>query len=474
MRITVVAMGPDSPDCLTLQAAQALLGAERLLLRTGRHGVADWLRAQDIPFDTLDALYDRAEDFDALTEQAAQAVLEAGCEGFCYAVPDPATDATVAALKARGAALAVIAGVTQANLARAAALASPLPTAEGVNICPAADFDVQALRPTLPLVITELNSRLLAGAVKLALLEVYPPDMQALLGETAIPLDALDRQPQYDHLSRLYLPPMPLAARSRYTFDDLLEVMTRLRDPQNGCPWDREQTHETLREYIIEEAYELADAIAQGDMDRIADELGDVLLQVAFHAQVAKEHGEFNIMDVTTAVCHKMITRHPHIFGDLQLSTADEVLKTWEAIKKKEKGLKSSAESMRDIPHTYPALMRAGKVHKTARRVGFDRDKPLEALEKVIEEAEEVRAELTAGRDPEGELGDLLFAAVNVSRLAGVEPEVALGGATDKFIRRFTRMEEAIVKAGKRPEDMTLNEMDTYWDAVKRAEEESL
>ncbi|MDR0898666.1 MAG: nucleoside triphosphate pyrophosphohydrolase [Oscillospiraceae bacterium] len=298
--------------------------------------------------------------------------------------------------------------------------------------------------------------------------------MQVLLGDVLIPLDALDRQPQYDHLSRLYLPPMPLAARARYTFEDLLEVMTRLRDPQNGCPWDREQTHATLREYIIEEAYELADAIAQGDMERIADELGDVLLQVAFHAQVAKEHGEFTMLDVTSAICHKMITRHPHIFGDLTLTTADEVLKTWEAIKKKEKGLKSSAESMRDIPHTYPALMRAGKVQKKARRVGFDWDQPLDALDKVIEEAAEVREELTAGRDPEGELGDLLFAAVNVSRLAGVEPEVALGGATDKFIRRFTQMEEAIMGAGKRPEELTLQQMDAYWDQVKRAEEEAL
>ncbi|MDR0929619.1 MAG: nucleoside triphosphate pyrophosphohydrolase [Oscillospiraceae bacterium] len=474
MRITVVAMGPDSIDNLTLQAMDMLLDADRRLLRTGRHGVADWLRAQERHFFTLDALYDSAEDFDAFTEQAADAVMNACAEGFIYAVPDPTTDATIAALRARGAELTIIPGITQANLARTAALTSPLPTAEGVTVIPAADFNVQALRPAQPLVITELNSRLLAGAVKLALLEVYPPDMQVLLGDATIPLDALDRQPQYDHLSRLYLPPMPLAARSRYTFDDLLEVMTRLRDPQNGCPWDREQTHETLREYIIEEAYELADAIAQGDMERIADELGDVLLQVAFHAQVAKEHGEFTMLDVTTAVCHKMITRHPHIFGDLKLSTADEVLKTWEAIKKKEKGLKSSAESMRDIPHTYPALMRAGKVQKKARRVGFDWDKPLDALDKVIEEAAEVREELTAGRDPEGELGDLLFAAVNVSRLAGVEPEVALGGATDKFIRRFTLMEEAILNAGKRPEDMTLKEMDAYWDQVKRDEKEAL
>ncbi len=475
-RLTVVALGPDRAEQLTLEAADALRSASAVLLRTGLHGAADWMDGQGVRYETLDALYESADDFDGLNEAAAAEILRKmdGGGSLCYGVPDPMTDATVAELKKSGVAMRVIAGVTQTSLACAGALESSLPAQGGYVTLAAVDLTGFQLNPALPLIITELNSRLLAGEVKVQLLTLYAPETQVLLGRASIPLELLDRQKHYDHLTTVYIPASPLTERVRYTFADLLDVMARLRRPGDGCPWDLEQTHETLREYMIEEAYELVDAVNQGDAMRIADELGDVLLQVVFHAQVAIEHGEFDIDDVTTAICHKMITRHAHIFGDIHCETADDVLKSWENIKKKEKGLRSAAESMRDIPGHLPALMRAGKVQKKARQVGFDWDSPLLALDKVLEEAGEVRAELDVGRDPAEELGDLLFAAVNVARLAGVQSELALGEATAKFVRRFEAMEAAILADGKNLSGMTLAEMDAYWDAVKRAERDGV
>ncbi len=473
--ITVVALGPGDAGLMTLAAAEALKAAGKVWLRTARHGAAEWLAAQGAAYESFDADYDAADDFDALNAAVAERLLAlAGEEPVCYAVPDPATDATVAALRARGARLRVLAGVSQTNSARAALLGTDLEAPGGLVSIPAADFHGHRIDPALPLLVTELNSALLAGEVKLGLLDVYAPETRALFSGAVIALDTLDRQKGYSHESYVLLPPSPYSERARYTFNDLLDVMARLRRPGDGCPWDLEQTHKTLREYLIEEAYEAVDAIDQGDPWMIADELGDVLLQVVFNAQVAKEHGEFAIGDVTTAICHKMITRHAHIFGEIHCETAEDVLKSWDAIKRKEKGQKATSEVMRDVPGHYPALMRAGKVQKKARQAGFDWDRPEEALAKVREEADEVLAELMAGRDPEAELGDLLFAVVNAARLSGVQAEVALGLATEKFIRRFTRMEGAILADGKEMKGMTLPEMDAYWDAVKRAEKEGV
>ena len=239
---------------------------------------------------------------------------------------------------------------------------------------------------------------------------------------------------------------------------------------ENGCPWDREQTHQSLRKYLLEEAYEAAGAIDEEDPDHLADELGDVLLQVVFHASVGESHGEFSIGDVTTAICRKMIYRHAHIFGTDQCATAKEVADNWEKLKKAEKGLHTQGEVLADVSRSLPALTRAHKVQKKAANVGFDWDAPLEALPKVHEEAEEVRAELEAGHDPAEELGDLLFSCVNVTRLCGLEAERLLELATEKFIRRFSAMENLIKCDGKSLEGLTLSEMDVYWNQVKSAQ----
>lgn len=470
MKITVAALGPDRAEQMTLEAAHALMDAGRIVLRTARHGAARWLEEKGIAYESLDALYDGAEDFDALNERAADAVMEAAAGGLCYGVPEPSSDATVWALARRNARLRIIGGVGQENDILVGAMEAGMMARGGHSTSAAIDFPWVPIRPSMPLIVTELNSPLLAGEVKIRLLDVYAPDTEVLFGKERISLDALDRQAKYDHLSCVYIPASPMTERARYTFDDLLRVMERLRRPGDGCPWDLEQTHESLRQYIIEEAYEAVDAIDRGDTEKIADELGDVLLQVVFHAQVGKDHGTFDITDVTTSICHKMITRHAHIFGDIVCETSADVLKSWEAIKKKEKGLQDTTGAMRDVPDRLPALMRAGKVQSKAGQVGFDWDDAVQALEKVREETAEVRAELDADGAVEEELGDLLFSVVNVARLAGVQPELALAAATEKFIKRFARMERAVLAEGKQLKGMLPAEMDVFWNAAKREE----
>ena len=255
----------------------------------------------------------------------------------------------------------------------------------------------------------------------------------------------------------------------QYTFSDFVDIIARLRG-EGGCPWDREQTHESIKKNLIEEAYEATEAIDSGIGAKMADELGDLLLQIVFHAQIGKDAGEFTIDDVITAVSEKMIRRHPHVFGDISVENSDEVLVNWEKIKKQENGQKSTAESMQGVSRYLPALMRAAKVQGKAAKVGFDWSAPEEALEKVKEETGEVSDALKNNSNIKEEIGDLLFAAVNTARLAGIDAEEALTEATEKFVRRFTFVEEKAKNMGRALDTMNINEMDDLWNMSKFSE----
>lgn len=474
--ITVVALGPGDPSLMTLQTADALRQAKQLVLRTQRHGTAAWLQEQGIPFTALDDMYDQFEDFDELHAAMAQRLwTQAGDQHLTYAVMDATNDGSVAALAAAKPAdgqLTCLAGVSMAD-----AYLSAMPQAANacLHILPATACETAPLDPHTALLVTEIDSPVLAGSVKLHLTELYDDEMPVtFFPSTAkghrkpktIPLLELDRQRHYDHTVAVYLPPAPMQKRQRFCFADLVELLSILRS-ENGCPWDREQTHQSLRKYLIEEAYEAAAAIDEDDPDHLADELGDVLLQVVFHASVGESYGEFNIGDVTTAICRKMLYRHAHIFGNDHCATAEDVSANWERLKKAEKGLTTQGSVLADVSRALPSLMRAGKVQKKAADVGFDWDCAANALPKVHEEAQEVKAELDAGRDPAEELGDLLFSCVNVARLCGLDAEELLSQATEKFISRFSAMEKLIISAGKSLKGLTLSEMDVYWNQVK-------
>ena len=255
-----------------------------------------------------------------------------------------------------------------------------------------------------------------------------------------------------------------LDRKGGYTIYDLVEIMKILRG-EGGCPWDREQTHMSIRKNLIEETYEVVEAIDNDDPVLMCEELGDLILQAVFHAQMSAEEGGFDINDVCNGICEKLIVRHPHIFSDVVADTSDEVLKNWDAIKQQTKHQKTVTEKLNAIPPSLPALMRACKAGEKAAKVGFDFPTPGDAMKKVYEEAREVE---TADSDAVSEeIGDLLFAAVNVARKHGVDPEEALYRATDKFIGRFSAVEKAVSDSGRRMEELSMAELDGIWDGVK-------
>lgn len=258
--------------------------------------------------------------------------------------------------------------------------------------------------------------------------------------------------------------------------ETLLRIMARLRAPEGGCPWDTRQTFATIVPYTIEEAYEVADAIERGDMHDLRDELGDLLFQVVFHAQMAHEAGAFDFSDVVRAICEKMIRRHPHVFGGEEARSADSVKTRWEEIKAEEKAAKggsAAASILDDIPPALPALTHAVKLQKRAARVGFDWPDTALVLDKLNEEMLELSRELSHGGDHdrlEDELGDMLFVYANLARHLGVDPEAALRRANAKFRRRFGRIEEKLAAMGREPAQSSLEEMDALWNEAKLEE----
>lgn len=254
----------------------------------------------------------------------------------------------------------------------------------------------------------------------------------------------------------------------KYTYEDFIAIVSRLRSP-DGCPWDKVQTHDSLKKCILEETYEVIDAIDNQDMENLCEELGDVLLQVVFHSQIEKETGRFTMEDVVDGISKKMISRHPHIFSDTSVDTPEEVLQNWEEIKKKEKGCTSQTEVLNRIPKSLPALIRAQKVQSKAKDAGFDFTHLEQVLDKISEEAQELKEALSLSEEKkEEEFGDLLFSIVNLSRFLQLNAEFALTKATEKFINRFGYVEKSVLSQGKKISDMTMDDLDAIWEQSKQ------
>ncbi|MEN8175679.1 MAG: nucleoside triphosphate pyrophosphohydrolase [Pseudomonadota bacterium] len=253
------------------------------------------------------------------------------------------------------------------------------------------------------------------------------------------------------------------------SIDELITIMARLRDPETGCPWDLEQSFSTIAPYTLEEAYEVADAIERGDMGELKGELGDLLFQVVFHARMAEESAQFDFGEVVQGICDKMVRRHPHVFGESTVGSAEEQTRAWEAHKARERSHHNGA--LDGVARALPALVRAEKLQRRAARVGFDWPDISGPLDKCHEELDEITLALAEGSDEDRrhELGDLLFACVNLARHAGVDAEQALRSANDRFARRFRHMESAAEAAGESLADLGLEELDTFWEAAKQA-----
>ena len=460
----------STPGTLTRAAWDAVLSAESLYLQTAEHPSAKPVLEAGLSFISMDDLYESAEDFDALNDAIAERLTASG--DCVYAVMGDGCFAQLPCIletaKKKGFRVEVLPGVSYAKAA--------FPRLQDAQIFTARTLP-KRIDPNVPLCVQELDNPIIAGEVKLALSELYPEDWPVTLATMqpdghyayrTFPLTDLDRRRTLFAGSVLYVKPASFEERTRYGYYDLVAVMRRLRAP-GGCPWDREQTHESLKGDLIEECYELNDAIDEKDDAHIVEELGDVMMDVVFHSVIADEQGRFNENDVADGIVKKLVYRHPHVFGTGKAETTDEVLKQWDALKQKEKNQKTQKEVLCAVPKRFPALMRSGKVQKRARKVGFDWNDASEALPKVYEELDELKAAMNGDGDLSEEAGDLLFAIVNVIRLLGLDGEQVLHDATDKFIERFGEMEALAAADGQDLSKLPLSEQDKYWEKAKKS-----
>lgn len=465
MHITIASMNANGEvDSRVLEAARE---ADAVVLQTD---IPNTLKEEGVAYKTLDGIYDEAEDFDELKSKAADYLFR---DGMLFITLGEVCSNVIAAMLTdsvikEGGTVSVIPGGDAALcLAFQNGYADGT---SGVRIFSASSLRRISETDTV-LVINEIDKRFAASELKLKLSRYYDDMHEVFLADIRgttvkkIPLCMLDCEQSYGYYTSVVISPRRLTEKKRYAFSDLVEIMDKLR-ARDGCPWDKEQTHKSLRRYLIEESYEVIEAIDNGDYCSLYDELGDVLLQVAFHAKIAEQHGEFDISDVTTAICSKMISRHTHIFGNATASTAQEVIQNWEQIKKSEKGQRTQSEVLMNVPKSMPALLRSEKVQSKASHAGMDFPDIGGAFSKLLEEADELKESLSGGNIEE-ECGDLLFAAVNVVRLAGIEPETALQKAADKFIERFALSERIAAQEGVDLKNCGIDKLNEIWDSAK-------
>lgn len=466
-RLTIVPL--STPETLTKNAWETILNANNLYLQTDRHPSAMPVIKAGLNYISMDDLYEQANDFDELNATIAARLTK---DDTCvYAVPGDGCFAQMDAIKTacseKGFELRVLSGVSYAKAA--------FPELQNAVLCTANSLpETPDLNETL--CVQEIDTVIAAGEVKLYLQRFYSDELPvklAVMQEDGnykieeIPLYTLDRRRDFFAGTVLLVPPVSFFERTKYLYSDLCRIMELLRAP-DGCPWDREQTHASIKGDLIEECYELCDAIDEGEDDHLIEELGDVLMQVVFHATIAKEQGRFDQDDVSDGIVKKLIYRHPHVFGDVTVSSTGEVLKNWDALKAKEHHLSTQTEVLCAVPKRFPALMRAHKVQKKARKAGFDWKDADEAFHKIPEETQELLSAMREGQNVQEEAGDLLFAVVNVIRLLGLDSEQVLHMATDKFITRYGKMEQMANQDGKKLSELPLEEQDKYWEKTKK------
>lgn len=474
--ITIIGLGSGSFDDLTIKSLNLMKQAKRLYLRTEKHPNVEQIKNMGIKFETFDKYYDESEDFEEVYKRIAEDIVS--MEDVVYAVPGHplvAERSVQLILKYAEEKNIKVEIVPALSFIDAIVNTLKIDPAEGLKIIDALDIERQKPDKRVGNVITQVYNRLVASELKIKLMDYYNDEEEIFVIRAAgvegleriekIPLFMLDRLTWIDYLTSVYIPPKK---EGKKDFNDLLDIMEKLRSDE-GCPWDREQTHESLKRYLIEEAYEVVDAIDKDDMDELCEELGDVLLQIVFHSQIAREFGEFNIYDVINGICDKMIKRHPHVFGNIEVDSVKEVLDNWQEIKKKEKRIESYFEEMQRIPKSMPSLLRSYKIQEKAKEVGFDWDNVSEAIKKIEEEYKEVLEAVNIGDNNliEEEIGDLMFAVVNVARFCNINPEMALTKTIEKFIKRFEYIEKTAVSLGKNLKDMSLSEMDELWNQSK-------
>ncbi|KGX85485.1 bifunctional methyltransferase/pyrophosphohydrolase YabN [Pontibacillus litoralis] len=482
-QITVIGLGAGDLEQLSVGLYRTLIAYKgEVYVRTMDHPVVKALQEEGVCFTGFDHIYESYDQFEEVYDSIVSTLLEkANHNEVMYAVPGHPmlAERTVQLLLQ-----AQKRGDVKVNMQGGHSYLDALFTAlhidpiEGFQFLDATSFARRDIHYGQHTIFCQVYDEMIASTVKIELMEDLPYDYPVYIVTAAgseqeniqqVPLYELDREVMVNNLTSVYVPPAP-SELLQHQFRRLYEVIATLRGP-NGCPWDKEQTHESLRPYLLEEAYELIQAIHDQDDEGMIEELGDVLLQVMLHSQIGADEGFFTIDDVIASITDKMIRRHPHVFGDEKMHTSEEVVGTWEAIKQIEKGSERPS-AIDGVAEVLSGLLKAEQLQKKARKVGFDWDDPKPIWDKVQEEIYEFHESVqTLSHDEqEGELGDILFALVNIARYYKINPELALQRTNHKFERRFREMEKEIQQAGFTMKNLSLDELDHYWEQAKQKE----
>lgn len=477
--IILLGLGPGDPNQLTREAWDVLSSADEIYLRTRQHPTVNGMPSS-VKIHSFDDLYEDGESFDEVYASITQKILELGrrSQGVIYAVPGhpfvaESTCPEIARLaRDEGLDIRIVEAVSFLEPTFSALGLDPYPRLTLFDALTLGQAHIPAFAPDTPVLIAQIYSRLVASEIKSTLNAIYPDEHPVRLVHAAgtknqivedIALYEIDRSEKIGLLTSLFVPPLGAGT----SFESFQEIVAHLRAP-DGCPWDKEQTHDSLRKHLLEESYEAIAAIDSGDFDAMREEFGDLLLQIMLNSQIASEEAEFTANDVVKGIYDKIIRRHPHVFGDVKVNGVDGVLQNWEKLKEKERKDKKEEKGLLDgVPLSLPALSQAQEYQDRAARVGFDWPEIDGVLDKVREEIEEIKRAET-DFELASEIGDLFFVLVNLARWKKVDAESALRGTNMKFKKRFGFVETGAKKQGRNLSDMKLEEMDKLWDEAKK------
>ena len=484
-KISIIGLGSGDMNQRSLGVYERITQAKTLLLRTEKHPVVQQLRERGIKFQSFDAYYEQSDQFsDVYSSIYEELIAQAKEKGeVLFAVPGhPMVAEQTTQLLLRGAGehgveIEVLGGQSFLDAVFSALQFDPV---EGFVLLDALSLQAKHVNPHTHTVITQVYDDLTASEVKLTLMEVFPDEYPVTLvlsagikGEEQIlqmPLYELDHIKGTHNLAAVYIPPAKDDKILNRRFATLREIISILRSPE-GCPWDREQTHRSIRKHLIEETYEVLETIDDDDPEAMCEEMGDLLMQVMLHSQIAEDEGDFTIEDVIEVLNEKLIRRHPHVFGEREADTSEQVVKNWDQIKAEEKKAKGVVADQRSllngIPRDLPALMTAFAISKKAAKVGFDWERVEDVYAKIEEELEEIK-QARNEEETKAELGDLLFAVANLARFIKVDPEEALALTNRKFKSRFQYIEKRLQERNKSLQDSSLEEMEALWQEAKK------
>lgn len=479
-KIKIIGLGPGDYSLISHGALEALRSDDKIYLRTEKHPIVKDLQ-KEIKYTSLDYFYNEGDNFDDVYYNISKFIVDKSkSENIIYAVPGHprVAEKTVSIIEE----LAQKEGIeveTIASMSFVDAMFNYLKIdpAEGFKLVDAFEIENAYIDTKTSMIITQVYDEFIASNLKLKLMEHYKYDQEVCIVNGAgvknleskkyVQLCELDRsENHFDYLSSIYI---PKSSENMYnSIKDLEDIMIQLRG-ENGCDWDKKQTHQSLKKYLIEESYELCQAIDNDDIDEMIEELGDVLLQVIFHCQIGNEEGYFDLKEVINTICTKLINRHPHVFSNKDIDM-DKFEQIWEDIKQEEKNESKITDGLKRLPIYLPALSKADKIQSKAALVGFDWNNIDEILKKIQEEYKELLDECKVGNIKyiKEELGDLLFSVVNLARYLKIDSEEALNKTNTKFINRFEFIEEGSLRLGKDIKTMSLEEMDELWNEAKR------